>query len=291
MKIAYLVQCHKNVEQLNILFNALQSADNDIYVHVDKKSDIYNDLCTNEKIIMLSENKRVNVKWGGVSQISATLNLIESVVNSNKDYDYVWLISGQDMPIKSNEMINEYLKNNRACFIDISYEENKRNKRLAKRNEVYHLQSFIGKNFIQRLLRNFWYFITGGRYHTFKIFKRKFSNDNFYFGSQWWCLPFDIVCSIYGYLCEHKDFFRFYKHCLCPDESFFQTLLMNHIDIQYEIKPNLVYIDWSGCNDSPRILKSSDFEKLKDSDFLFARKFDIDEDKSVVIQIKEKLLS
>ena len=39
MKIAILIQCHKNPEQINLLLNRLNHPDIDCYVHVDKKAD------------------------------------------------------------------------------------------------------------------------------------------------------------------------------------------------------------------------------------------------------------
>ena len=111
MKIAYLIQCHKSAEQINELIKRL-SADTeeyntDFYIHVDAKSDICDKIITAENIILLK--KRVNVKWGHISQVEATLELMSTAVNANKGYDYLWLISGQDYPIKSNKFI--WIKN------------------------------------------------------------------------------------------------------------------------------------------------------------------------------------
>ena len=40
MKQAILVQCHKKPEQVNLLLNALDDPDLDIYIHIDKKSNM-----------------------------------------------------------------------------------------------------------------------------------------------------------------------------------------------------------------------------------------------------------
>ena len=39
MKIAFLMQCHKNPEQINLLLKALKHPQVDVYVHVDSKSE------------------------------------------------------------------------------------------------------------------------------------------------------------------------------------------------------------------------------------------------------------
>lgn len=38
MKQAILVQCHKNPKQVNLLLDALDDPNLDIYVHIDKKA-------------------------------------------------------------------------------------------------------------------------------------------------------------------------------------------------------------------------------------------------------------
>ena len=38
MKVAFLMQCHKNPEQINLLLEALNHPMVDVFVHVDKKS-------------------------------------------------------------------------------------------------------------------------------------------------------------------------------------------------------------------------------------------------------------
>ena len=38
MKIAVLIQCHKNAKQINLLLNKLNHPDIDCYLHIDKKA-------------------------------------------------------------------------------------------------------------------------------------------------------------------------------------------------------------------------------------------------------------
>lgn len=39
MKIAVLIQCHKNAKQINLLLNKLNHPDIDCYLHIDRKAD------------------------------------------------------------------------------------------------------------------------------------------------------------------------------------------------------------------------------------------------------------
>ena len=47
----------------------------------------------------------------------------------------------------------------------------------------------------------------------------------------------------------------------------------------------LWYIDWKKGPGLPRILDISDLEEIKDSDRLFARKFDLDIDKNLLYNL------
>ena len=57
---------------------------------------------------------RVSVNWSGFSVVEATLKLMNMVRDTNKKYDYISLISGQDYPIKSNEYIETYFTENQG---------------------------------------------------------------------------------------------------------------------------------------------------------------------------------
>ena len=105
MKIAYIMLCHKNAEQVNTLVNELLKNDADVYIHLDLKSNIRDEIIKNERVIILDEKECYSVSWGGNDMIKATLSLLNKVKQSNKKYDYVCLVSGQDFPIVSTEEI------------------------------------------------------------------------------------------------------------------------------------------------------------------------------------------
>ena len=110
MKLAFLIQCHKNSEQINKLMEALSHPNIDFYVHVDRKSEITQQINThNSNVTILPDEERVDVKWGTFSQIEATLNLLKQAYS--KKYDYYWLISGQDFPLVSAKDIITQLSN------------------------------------------------------------------------------------------------------------------------------------------------------------------------------------
>ena len=83
------------------------------------------------------------------------------------------------------------------------------------------------------------------------------------------------------YLRNHHYYISYFKHCSTPDESFFQTLVMNS-PYKDKRKDYLHYIDWSEGKSSPKTLTMEDVEKLKNSDKLMARKFDIKFDREIL---------
>lgn len=82
MKIAVLIQCHKNPQQINLLLERLNHPDIDCYVHVDKKADFADKIIHRENVFVLPDEQRVSVEWAQFSQVTATLNLINTAVTS-----------------------------------------------------------------------------------------------------------------------------------------------------------------------------------------------------------------
>ena len=69
-------------------------------------------------------------------------------------------------------------------------------------------------------------------------------------------------------------------HSLCPDESFFHTLVMMS-PYKDNIEEYLYYIDCSQGGNHPKILTCNDYQAIIESGKLMARKFDIDIDKRI----------
>ena len=82
MKVAFLMQCHKNPEQINLLLKALKHPQVDVYVHVDSKSEgIRGDIGEGDGIYLLPKKDSSDVQWGQFSQVQATLNLLNAAIS------------------------------------------------------------------------------------------------------------------------------------------------------------------------------------------------------------------
>ena len=84
MKMAIAMQCHANSEQINKIIEFFDDDDIDIYIHIDKKSNIKSEIVTRNNVYILDNN--INVKWGQYSQVEATLELFKRIKKSSENY-------------------------------------------------------------------------------------------------------------------------------------------------------------------------------------------------------------
>lgn len=279
MKFAYLLLVHKNPRQLQQLVDSLSEDDTVFVIHVDKKTDetTFKKLLTTYRNVFFCP-KRKDVKWGGFSQIEATLELIRTLFAEVKEIpDYVHLMSGQDFPIKSNKYIfNFFKKNNGLNFME------------------FEALPYIGwkDGGMDRILHH-WQVDTIGATESLKLQSTQQTHEFFpdiipYGGSQWWSLTGDCIKRIYKECYPGNRLYDFYKHTFCPDEMFFQTILLNSAIKDTVVNNNLRKIDWTG-KEQPAIFKLKDRERLLNSPRLFARKFDETIDLEIIEQISQDI--
>ena len=82
---------------------------------------------------------------------------------------------------------------------------------------------------------------------------------------------------------------NFLKFTWGSDEFIIPTILMNSPYQNKIINENYRYIDWSEGNVSPKTLTIGDYDKIINSDDLFARKFDMDIDKEILYKLNEHI--
>lgn len=109
MTLAFLISAFKDPQQLLRLVKALPEG-SECFVHVDRNIDI--SLFTN--VIHLPYvhfiEKRVRVMWGSFTQVQFQMELIRAALASGVQFDYLFMISGQDYPVWSNDRIISYLR-------------------------------------------------------------------------------------------------------------------------------------------------------------------------------------
>lgn len=285
MKIAYIMQVHKNFNQIKLLTDRLVDELTCVYIHVDKKNEelfkeLKNEYTNNENVFII--DNRVEVNWSGFSQVQATLNLMESALKNNKfKFEYISLISGQDFPIKNNNYIRKFLTDNNG-FEFIQYRNINNDNEFLFRLKIYN---FFRENknarkiyvkIVDNILR---------RLQKLVIKRNNLEGLDLYTGSSWFTLSRECVEYIFKHLGENGKYILDFKYTFCPDEEFFQILILNSKFKEKVINDNLRYIDWEGCHGSPRTLGISDINKIKSSNKHLARKIDIDIDSEIIPQL------
>lgn len=275
MNICYGIITHKNSNILRNTINLLYR-DNDIILHVDKKVDkaIFGEY---KSVADIMDNS-VNVQWGTYSQIESTLNIIKNAMKYN--FDYLCIISGDDMPLKSSTMIKEFFERNKGkefIGIDTGINYNSIKNRVKYEHKGYHYKK--NKNILEKVVAK-----------VQKELSLQKKNNKFellpklYKGPNWFCVSHEFCIYLLDYIENNKWYEDAFKKSLCGDEVFFQTIIMNskfknRIYRLNEVDDNhmaLRYIDWKTGPEYPRLLDENDFEKIKEdknSDCIFARKF------------------
>lgn len=198
------------------------------------------------------------------------------------EHCYYHLLSGVDLPLKSQEEIHEFFKMfNGLEFIDEDSE-------------------FIEECFLDRI--KYYHFLTDKK-GTFaysikekvlriqKLFEvnriKRYSNICFQKGRNWFSITHELAREIIKNELWIKTIFK-YSHC--GDELFLQSFVKNSIFVEKICNKNTMpeipdtrYIDWERGN--PYVFRKKDYLELKNTSALFARKFDENIDYDIVKKI------
>lgn len=277
MKFSYLIIAHNEPEVFGTLLGLLDDGRNDIFVHVDARADItqFRRFKTERSSLYFIE--RMPVYWGDESQIEVELRLLRTA-HSTGHYDYYHLLSGVDLPLKSQNYIHRFFEEHAGTeFVGVTHSCFNVSD-LDEKTRYYHLftrYSRISSNnrgeFLQRLLRK-----TG---HGLVRLQKALGVRRRYGvalakGPNW----FSITDSLCGHLLgREKAIMERFRYTFCPDEIFLQTEVVNSCFKERMFNPGDQFrscmreIDWERGN--PYVWRDGDTEELKRSDRLFARKF------------------
>ena len=277
MKHAYLIIAHNEPNILKTLLLMLDDERNDVYLHVDTRAvELFNQFkdfqLKRGKLIILQN--RIAVHWGDLSQVEVEYLLFEAALQ-NGPYAYYHLLSGVDLPIKTQNYIHEFFQKHAGKeFIGFWNEPSHRKDVYRKVYRYYLFTRYFkeGSSFVHGItafIRN----VCLGIQKLIK-FRRKHTLDNFYKGFTWVSITDDFC----HYLVDRKAYImKTFKYTLCPDEIFIQSLIWNSpfreniYDLSDASKGSVRAIDWQ--RGSPYVWQPDDFDELKNSSCLFARKF------------------
>lgn len=309
MRINYLLLVH-DTSNFRRLVSRLMDESTFIYVHVDSKVEL--EEFKRESIgfpNLKFSSERENVIWGDISMVKATLNLINDVKKDCDSNCYNILMSGSDYPIKSKKFIRTFFTVNYGKIFLTSMPVHKAwGEEIARiRLNNYNIHSFssdrkkislnirsIKIRHIKKAIKIFYSLLKHKRSDIiFKALKRrKFPKYlTAYGGSQWWAFPMDVLTYIVNFLKTHPDYIKYHHFTRIPDEIFFHSIVSSNFP-KNRIKPSITYVNWSrkGCS-LPVTFSEHDLNELKNTECLYARKFNQDISYNLLNLIDEKLLN
>ena len=283
---AYLIMFHQNIEQLKILLSLLDYELNDIYIHADKKMA----LSDSEKNEISSSLKKSNCcfiesqygAWGGDSLMKIEINLLKKATKN--EHKYYHLLSGSDLPLKSQSYIHNLLKDDGRDYFCIRHESNGSELLLNRFRYYFIFQNNIGRdcNSIMVKIRN-------GVLKVEKMLgidRTKKANFEYVKADQW----FSITHNTAKFILDQYPLYKKYFVCsFVPDESFIISIIKHSYLADNIVDNSLRLIDWN--RGEPYTFGKEDFGQLINSSKLFARKFDINYDKEIVDKISEYVLN
>jgi len=279
MRVAHLIMVHKNPAQVLRLAEKLVHPNFDIFIHVDAKVSIdqFELLKTVPNLYFI--NNRSECNWGGFSLFKCIIDCLKQIVQLPTKYAFINMISGQDYPLYNAQYIYDYLEQRKETIF-LSFEDSGTTEwwqKAASRYEKFHFTDFNmkGRYFIERMVN----LLTP---------KRKFPEKLELYGgnkSCWWILTSDSAAYVIEKLENSPKLLSFLKFCWGTDEFVIPTLIMNSPFKDKVINDNLRYIDWSEGNAHPKLLAADNLTEIFDSNMLFARKFDVEVDSTILDQI------
>lgn len=305
MKVCYLIQTHKNPDQIYRLVRTIGqlSPDSQIIISHDV-SGCKIGVPALEKIfgtkVLLTEIKR-----GGFSLVQGYLDAIEWLLNSGIEFDWLIDLTGQDYPTQPLAKIEKF-------FAETSYDgfleyfpvfspESHWKTREGYTRYFYKYRQIIGNlpewqkpilnsvkiiNYLQPFFRiNFSYGLMLG-VPTKPPFTQNFAC---YGGSLYCSLSRKCVRYLYDFYQSQPEIVNYYRTVSNPDESFIQTVLVNSGLFKLSAD-NKRYFDFSRTqNGHPRILTIDDYPSLVRDSIHFARKFDLTKDSKILDMLDRRI--
>ena len=257
---------HNEWKLLKTLVRCIDDERNDIYIHIDAKvSELPHITAEHAKLIFI--DKRIDVRWGDVSVVEAEYALFHAAYGKG-GYSYYHLLSGCDLPLKSQDYIHSFCEQNEGkefigyTLTDVNYE-------IIRKVERWHLfpKEFRESKKWKRYLRS------ASLKAQELIDWRRNRDIDFKKGSQW----VSVTERMARYFLEHAKWaMDIFHHTFCSDEIVMQTIAWHFAWEQIYDKDD----DARGClraigwRDGQLIdWCAADYDTLIASPALFARKF------------------
>lgn len=288
-KHAYMILAHKSDLTFYTLLQMLDHPRNDLFIHMDIKNNQFDPETVYSTVkhshVYLTE--RMSITWGDYRQVFARIHLIQKARETGENYCYYHFISGEDLPIQTQDYIHQFFDENAGKeFVNYEWEEFPYHSRVR----YYYLfqdKAGRGRSLYKWIFRG----LDRASIACQKLFK-VWRNPEVPFGKgeAWASITKDMADYI---LDNRKDVEKWFKYTFCGDEEWFQTVAdasglsknLYRPKTEKQTCDIMRLIDWN--RGDPYVFRSEDWEELRDSDMLWARKFDARVDSQIIEKLRD----
>jgi hypothetical protein len=237
----YLVMAHRRPKRFADLLDAIVTDDARVTVHIDRTTDeapFREAASPYSTISFIPERDRVDVRWGGWSQVEATLRLLRSAsaAGAIRPRDYVILLSGDSYPLQPPAALERALSKQHHQFINSKPMTPTGTKPVSRFTTFYWEAARSGTR-LMHLAR------AANRLRVRRPYRRALHGRVLHGGSQWWALTGQATGWLLREVDRDRRFVRFCRHTRVPDEFFFQTLLAAS-PFAGDVRPSLLFSIW-----------------------------------------------
>ena len=307
MKVFYFIMSHKNPEQIYRLIRTIKKFSPNSHIllsHNSSKCSL--DTSRLEKLTGVYL-QFATVERGDFSLIHNYFSAINWIIKNNIDFDWFINLSAQDYPIQPLSEIDFFLSKTKfdgfLNFFKVFSSESNWSFREGTERYLYQykkcysslpkiikiiLKSSKRMNDLQNIFRINSSF--GLRIGTKT--KSIFNNNFICYGGCFFCiLSKKCIQYLNDFYQNNSHVVEYYKYVLVPDESLIQTILINSkkFHLSNECKH---YFDFSNSSHGhPAILTEKHYDLMMQSNYFFARKFDINVDSKILDILDQKFVA
>lgn len=301
-KHAYIIMAYDRWNQLGKLLRLLDDTRNDIFLHVNALSEkvpfeVFEKSIEKSSFFKL---ERYPIYWGDYSITNCIIQSLKEILKTDR-YDYIHLLSGLDLPIKSQNYIHNFFDMYKGKNFINSYPYKELPIEWYRRVSFYNVGTkyFRSDNWlvrktargIDKVARKIQELL-----HVDRVKKLCKEESISIMGGATW---FSITSELASVIVEKERLIQriFEKDTIFADELFVQTIawsfgfektLFDSSEVYKEGNGSLRLIDWK--RGDPYVWKQEDFYEISQSNCLFARKFDERIDMVIIEKIEKYLL-
>lgn len=290
IKIAYLISVYKDPIQFGRMIKALfQGSNTFFFVHTDAKCnqlDFENAIPKQCKENVQFTSNRYWIQWGGYNQVKYQKELLKECISFGEQFDRVFILTGQDYPLISNNNINQILNHtNKEFIIGLNISNIKEPSKIRNKLVLYHF--FRDMKYVPYKVKKVF---SGGCRILFTIIPLRKKTYIMINGKRWdvfqsssyMCITFQLCKYIYSEMQNNKTLMSYFKYSFVPEEMVIPTITFNS-----PFRKNCMYYE-KGTYDGLKTLSAityfnygkeiqtftlDNYDELKNSGKMFARKF------------------